>query len=176
VKEIEPTAEERESNRISRVRGVGPALNVTPGKTVRRKIADCSPQIKARTQGRYPGVLVLWEGGLCEGNHTGPYHIRVAMAGFEQVIVAVPPLGSGRSPYRAGMKHGPSRKMTEDANTSISAVAVLCVPAENKMLLRVFHNRYAAVPLSLPSLSSSEVIHYALRDDARGTTEWQKAL
>jgi hypothetical protein len=95
------------------------------------------------------------------------------MAGFEQVLVNVPPLASGLRPSFAGMKHGGSRKMTEDANTSISAVALLCMPAENEMLLQVFHNRYAAIPLEPMLLSSAEVTHYVLRDTPNGTTEWQ---
>lgn len=175
VKEVQPTAEELESERLARERGVGNCIHITPGKSVRKKIEDCSKQIKARTQGKHPGMLVLWEGGLCAGRHTEPYHVRVAMAGFEQVVVAVPPIASGHSPSFAGMKHGPSRKMTEDANTSISAVAVLCVPAQDQMLLQVFHNRYAAIPLNPTLLTASEVTQYVLRDSPKGTTEWQTA-
>src|SRR5262249_46825140 len=85
VKEVLPTPEEIESDRLCKERGYGNAISITPGKTVRKKIADCSKQIKARTEGKYPGVLVLWERGHCVGRHTEPYHIQVAMAGFEQV-------------------------------------------------------------------------------------------
>jgi len=59
VKEIQPTAEELESERLAKERGYGNAIHVTPGKSVRRKIADCSKQIKARTQGQHPGLLSL---------------------------------------------------------------------------------------------------------------------
>jgi hypothetical protein len=112
-------------------------ISITPGKTVRKKIADCYGQINARTREIHPGLLVLWEGGLCLGRHTEPYHIRVAMAGFEQIVIRLPPIASGESPSRAGMKHGGSRKLTETANRSISAIAVLCVPAPDKMRLTV---------------------------------------
>jgi hypothetical protein len=173
VKEIQPTPEELESDRLLAERGYGNVIHRTPGERVRKKIADCSPQIKARTQGRYPGLLVLWERGLCAGLHTEPYHVRVAMAGFEQVVMTLPPLESGERPSAVGMKHGPSRKMTEHTNTSISAVAVLCVPGPDKMLLQVFHNRYAAVPLGTEVLRAPEVIQYVLRDDPSRTTEWE---
>ena len=63
--------------------------------------------------------------------------------------------------------------MTEDANTSISAVALLCVPAPNQMLLQVFHNRYAAIPLNPTLLTGPEVMQYVLRDNPNSTTEWQ---
>jgi hypothetical protein len=97
------------------------------------------------------------------------------MSGFEQVVLEVPPIASGLRPSFAGMKHGPGRKMTEDANTSISAVALLCVPAQNQMLLQVFHNRYAAIPLDPTLLTGSDVTQYVLRDSPKGTTEWQTA-
>jgi hypothetical protein len=63
--------------------------------------------------------------------------------------------------------------MTENANTSISAVAVLCVPGPDRMVLQVFHNRYAAVPLSRTVLSAPEVLQFVLRDDPSRTTEWE---
>ena len=173
VKEVQPTAEELESDRLVKERGVGNAIHITPGERVRKKIADCSAQIKARTKGQHPGLLVLWERGVCAGRHTEPYHIRVAMAGFEQVMLSVPHIASDHLPSYVGMKHGGSRKMTEDANTSISAVALLCVPGPDRMLLQVFHNRYAAIPLAPTLLIGSDVRHYVLRDTATGTTEWQ---
>src|ERR1035437_5331274 len=53
VKEILPTDEELESERLARETGVGKAIGSTPGKSVRKKIADCSKQIKARTRGEH---------------------------------------------------------------------------------------------------------------------------
>jgi hypothetical protein len=172
VKEIQPTAEERESDRLARERGYGNAVHITPGERVRKKIGDCSPQIKARSSGRHPGLLVLWEGGLCAGRHSEPYHIRVAMAGFEQVMISLPAIKSGKSPSPVGMQHGGKRKMTDSANTSISAVGVLCVPGPDQMLLQVYHNRHAAIPLVPGLFRSPEVRHFALRDDPDRTTEW----
>lgn len=172
VKQVEPAADELESDRLVAERGYGNVISRTPGKMVRRKIADCAPQIRARTHGKYPGLLVLWERGHCAGRHTEPYHITVAMEGFEQMVLTVPPLGSGESPSVVGMKHGGSRKMTPDANTSISAVALLCAPGPGRMLLQVFHNRHAAVPLDPALLKSPEVVHYAARVQPPQRTEW----
>jgi hypothetical protein len=71
------------------------------------------------------------------------------------------------------MKHGGSRQLTEFSKRSISAVALLCVPAQDKMRLDVYHNRYAAIPLDPTLLTCSEATHYVLEDDARGVTEWR---
>jgi hypothetical protein len=172
VKELRPTREELESERLVAERGYGKVISRKAGKQVRKKITDCAPQIRARTQGKRPGLLVLWERGRCAGLHTEPYHIQVAMEGFEEMILTVPPLGSAESPSVVGMKHGGSRKMTEDVNTSISAVALLCVPGPDRMLLQVFHNRHAAVPLDHALLQSTEVAHYAIRVQPPHRTEW----
>jgi hypothetical protein len=126
--------EERESDRLLFKRGYGNALGGgTPGNRVRKKIADSSPQIKARTQGRYPSILVL-----CElhqiGGHLDPYNIRVAMYGLEQVHIALPGDRSVR-PYVARMSFGPKRKMTKSDNTSISAIGVLFWPSPEVVAL-----------------------------------------
>ena len=60
--------------------------------------------------------------------HSEPYHIGVAMEGVEQMVLTVPPLASCESPSVVGMKHGGGRKTTATDNTSISAVALLCMP------------------------------------------------
>jgi hypothetical protein len=172
VKEVQPTPDEVESERLAVERGYGNVISRTPGKQVRKKITDCAPQLRARTHGQHPGLLVLWERGHCAGRHTEPYHISVAMEGFEQMVLTVPPIASGESPSVVGMKHGGSRKMTATANTSISAVALLCTPGPDRMLLQVFHNRHAAVPLDPALLKSPEVAHFAARMQPPHRTEW----
>src|SRR6266851_2729830 len=120
VKEISRNREERESDRLLSERGYGSALSDTPGDRVRKKITDSSAQIKARTDGIYPSILVLCDLQFGCGQITGhlaPYNIRVAMHGLEQIHIAVPREHSVR-PYATGMSYGPKRKMTEEHNTS----------------------------------------------------------
>ncbi len=135
VKEILRNKEEQESDRLLYERGYGNAIGGTPGGRVRKKIADSSTQIKARTQGKYPSVLVL-----CDlrqiGGHLDPYNIRAAMYGLEQIHIPLPTDHSVR-PYAAGMSFGPKRKMTESDNTSISAIGVLSWPSPDVLALRV---------------------------------------
>jgi hypothetical protein len=173
VKEIDPTPEELESTRVCRETDVRLAIRTTPGKKVRQKITDSRVQIKARTGGTRPGLLVLWESGWSFGFHTRPYDIRVAMAGFEQVIINLPHIASGESPSYAGMKHGGGRKLTEGNNRSLSAVALLSIPGPDQMRLDLYHNRYAENPLAPSLLASAEVTHSVMEDDARGVTMWR---
>ena len=146
VKEITRNKEEEESYRLMKERGYGEALGGKPGARVRKKIMDSSPQIRARTAGCHPGILVLYNDGHVAG-HLDRYHIMTAMYGLEVVNVAVP-RDPSIAPYRTGTRFGPGKKMTRDANTSISAVGALVVTAPDRIIeLHVYHNRFAAVPI-----------------------------
>ena len=146
VKEITQNREERESYRLQKERGYGTVLGGKPGARVRKKIMDSSPQIKARTADRHPGRLVLYDNGQIAG-HLDPYHIMTAMHGLEVVSVAVPQDPAIR-PYPTGTRFGPHKKMTADANTSISAIGALVVTAPDLVLgFHVYHNPFAAVPI-----------------------------
>ena len=146
VKEITKNKEERESDRLLKERGYGTVLGGEPGARVRKKIMDSSPQIKARTVGRHPGLLVLYDNGRIAG-HLDPYHIMTAMHGLEVVNFAVPRDPSVR-PYATGTRFGPNKKMTRDANTSISAIGALVVTAPDRIVeLHVYHNPFAIAPI-----------------------------
>ncbi len=172
VKEITPNKEEQESERLALERGYGNVVSHTPGDRVRRKISDCSPQVKARTLGTLPSILVVFDRGRV-ASHVDPYNIRVAMYGLEQVYIAVPPIGAG-SPYATGMGYGPMRKMGPEHNTSISAIGALVMTGPTDVFLRVFHNRFAHVRLDPALLGSYGVEQFELGDDPPGTTaQWQ---
>lgn len=148
VKEITPNAEEKAAAAAARNRQYV-VVSLTPGERVRRKIADASAQIKARTRSRYPGVLVLYEDGPLP-RHVDHYQVRVAMYGLETIVFAVPQ-DPRASPYPVARRYGPRRKLTPTDNRSISAVAVLSSPHRGPVELTVFHNAHATVPLP-PSL------------------------
>lgn len=165
VKEIIPNKEEKESYK---------ATKNTPGDRVRKKTRDSNAQVKARTEGIYPSILVLfdphWEGI----GDLSDYNIRVAMYGLEQMHLAVPRYRSV-SPYPTGWSYGPKRKMTENDNTSISAVGVLFTPGPDNIALDVFHNKYAAVPLDRVLLAKHGIRQFELEDGVRATiADWKE--
>ena len=172
VKEITRNKQEQESDRVMQERGYGNVLSTTPGDRVRKKISEALPQIKARSKGIYPGLLVLFDRGFVAG-HLDPYCLRVAMYGLEQIHIAVP-IDPSISPYSTGMSFGPKRKMTQEHNTSISAIGVLFATGPDELLLHVYHNRYAAVPLLPELLARYEIPQYRLGESAPGTTpNWE---
>ena len=172
VKEIERNAVERESDRLLEERGYGECLRNEPGDRVRNKIRKASPQIKRLTAGSKPGILVLFDGGRAHG-HLDPYNLRVAMSGLEQVHIAVP-RDPAQTSYATGMSHGPKRKMTEDSNTSISALAKIYTIDKNTIRLDIFHNRHAAIPIDPAVVHDAGFEQYFLVDSESGTSEWHK--
>jgi hypothetical protein len=168
VKEIDRNRSEHESLRqYGREEASG-----VPGDRVRRKIWKASSQIIALTQEIYPSILVLYD--LTRGGHLNPYLIRVAMYGLEQIDVMVP-VNPSESPYYTGMSYGPKRRMTKDNNTSISAIGVLSTPRPYEIVLDIYHNKYAAVPLN-PQLLTKYIIHqFILEDELPGkTAKWKE--
>jgi hypothetical protein len=170
VKETSPDPEERQSDRLLEERGVGLATGGTPGDRVRKMIASASPQLKARSAGVLPTLLVIFDRGRAFG-HVEDYHVRVAMYGLEQIHLAVPPIGTGR-PYATGASHGPKRKMTESDNTSVSAVASLVMPGAGQHELLVYRNRFARVPLKPTLLQQFGVRHYDLGSGEGLASDW----
>lgn len=113
VKETTPNREEQESNRLLAERGYGLATGGVPGARVRQMIGAAYDQIKARTCGRWPGVLVVFDEGRVAG-HVDPYQVRVAMYGLEQVYVQVPLAWHGIS---ARHRHGVWPQAAGDADS-----------------------------------------------------------
>lgn len=173
VKEIERNKAEQESDRLLKKRGYGSCLSNTPGDRIRSKIRKASPQIKQRTEGKKPGVLVLYDRGQSYG-HLDPYNIRVAMHGLEQVHISIPNEMT-ESPTFTGMSHGAKRKMTENDNTSISAIAVLRATSKDNIKIDIYHNKHAAVPLDPQVIANYEIDQYILEEGPDvPTSEWKK--
>ena len=161
VKEFEKNKDEQESYRLLGERGYGKVLNEEPGDRVRKKIRKSSPQIKALTADCHPGMLVLFDDGQIAG-HLAPYHIMTAMYGLELVEMAVPREISIK-PYIADRRFGPKKKMTEETNTSISAIGALVVTAPDLILkLHIYHNAFAAVPVDPILLTCCGIMQYQI--------------
>ncbi|TGD71104.1 hypothetical protein E4634_19875 [Mangrovimicrobium sediminis] len=117
----------------------------TPGARVRGKITSAAPQIIALAKGRFPGVLILYS-TVPLANILDPYHIKTAMYGLDTIVFSRPVSMSNR-PELLERKSGPRKKLTEDHNTTISALAVLS-DSENGVYLDIYHNAHAAIPLA----------------------------
>lgn len=159
VKEFTPNQVERQADEDLKKNKLA-IVSVIPGDRVRSKISDAVPQIRTRSNGRYPGLLVLFDSCLSVG-HIDSYQIRVAMYGFETIVLAVP-TDMSLSPYMVGKKFGAKRKVTPEHNTSLSAIATLTTTAKDNLELNIFHNKYAALPLNPLLFAHYDVPQYKL--------------
>jgi hypothetical protein len=67
--------------------------------------------------------------------------------------------------------------MTEEHNTSISAIGVLFATGPNTIVLHVYHNKFAAVPLAPKLLAKYRIRQFKLEDDIPGNTaQWQEVV
>lgn len=174
VKEITPNAIEKASEAELKA-GRPTEVTLTPGQRVRGKIADAALQIKTGVQRRYPGLLVLFDSSFVAG-HLDPYQIRVAMYGFETIVLAVPE-NPRVSAYPIDRKYGPRRKMTPTHNTSISAIGVLTTPQKGKVELTIYHNIYALVPLPYALFAEYRVRQFKLAQARQGTIAgWEEIV
>lgn len=75
---------------------------------------------------------------------------------------------ANKRPHAIDAKFGPKRKMTEDHNTSIGAIAALFTPTKDVIELAVYHNQYAAIPLEHKLFARYNIPQYRLADAAPG--------
>ncbi len=74
-----------------------------------------------------------------------------------------------------GAKSGGKRKITQNQNTSISAVATLSCSAEDAIDLVLYHNCFAACPLAPALFARYGVPQYELGEAGEGEiAQWVK--
>jgi hypothetical protein len=141
----------------------------TVGKAIRHDLKKAGPQIKARAQDRVPGMVVLFEK---QWKQVGPAQIRHAMYGAHTVDLAVP-FDRSRSPSFHGHRLGGQRQMTEEHNTSISAVAHLDREGWDGITLIVYHNRYARLPIAHEQFARYGIRQFELPEvEGYGIPDW----
>jgi N-acetylglutamate synthase-like GNAT family acetyltransferase len=123
-----------------------------PGERIRREIREANRQVKKLASGKLPALLVIFNNTECF-LHTDPYGVMTAMMGIDEVQVSVPASPS-QSPTFGPTISGKEKGMRSDANTTLSAVAVLrgYEYDGDSLSLDVFHNRFAPCSLDLNTL------------------------
>jgi hypothetical protein len=138
------------------------------GRRVRLKIDSAKKQLKLRSQGKYPAILVLYDNG--SAGSTDRDDIKTAMYGHECLRI-VPASMTGR-PIIKDVGFGPDRKFTPSHNTTFSAIALL-YHFTGALRLSIFHNLHAKSPINPSWLRRSTVKHFTLEPQISGTfQEW----
>lgn len=128
-------------------------------------------QLRFLAKDRYPTLLVLYNNVPITNRHVDPYAIKTAMYGLEDIVLGVP--RDGDAPWVLARKFGGRRTVTPIHNTTLSAVAVLYKNhLDGSPNLGVFHNVYAARPMSPQWLRNAESRHYQL--DKKNELQFQE--
>lgn len=112
---------------------------------LRSKINDKGTQLKNKTKGKYPGILIIFD-------NRGPFDtlsnddFRFAMYGNDTIKIRVPD-DANYDPIVTGEEFGGSRRMTEKWKIYISAMAHLKLGHNGKTSLSLYHNFFASIPL-----------------------------
>lgn len=126
---------------------------------VRKKISDAMPQIRAGREDKFPSLLVLYNNTSISQHLTDRFSILTAMYGREALVVALP---RDREPFLINVKFGGQRKVSQNYNTSLSAVAVMHKSEDSIVRLDVYHNIYARIKFNPNLLRIQSVKHYSL--------------
>lgn len=143
----------------------------TIGDQIRDKINSAAPQVKNRSAGIAPTLIVIYDllDPALRGN-SEPLDFLAAMYGPPQAVLAVPrPHGEI---YIKETKFGPGRKTTPSSNTSVSALASLWIDHDGQLSLDVYHNIFAKVPLQVRLLAHPLVSQYSVDAAKRSFHTW----
>ena len=132
IKELTPNDDDKAT--LSKVRTDGVASQWEPtGQRIRQKIKTAAKQLKSRSNGQHPAMVVLFNNRtLGDIDHTD---IKTAMYGDEIVRVRRHPNGTEEIDLRLGGK----RQCTPTDNTSLSAVCLMWIHVTEPRL-SIFHN------------------------------------
>jgi len=123
---------------------------------VRLKIQEARKQLKARSNGMLPTLLVIYDNGTFAG--TDATDVKTAMFGDEKVVVSI----ANHEVVEVSAIHpGGNRRFADDCNTSISAIALMY---GDEPRLSVFHNHFAALPIVPDWMRSDHLRHFRLND------------
>ena len=142
IKQISPNDKDKESEKQLNDTGVGGRFGGMPGKRISRKIKKATPQLKARSEGKYPALLVVYNNLSFTDEYVQPDEIMCGMYGSHVVYC---PYGDNNPNVIIDQDFGPNRRLTANDNTTISALAILKKQEEN-ISLDVYLNEYAKTP------------------------------
>lgn len=163
VKKISPSATEAAS--IAQFETTGSCgFSTIPGRKLRRLIGRVNAQLRTLAHVELPGALVVGNPNAHLAFHTDSYAVLTAMRGLDTVSVTVP-RDASIAPVFGHVYAGPGKQMTKSANTSTSAI--ICPREVDAMGLTVdvYHNAFAARPLSEGALSHPSVRQWKLTAD-----------
>jgi hypothetical protein len=119
---------------------------IDPGSRLRRPIKDAAAQLRKFSRRGFPTVVCFFDTTV--GFYLERVHVEQALFGRKTLSFEVS-ADPEHEPRFLGSHFGKNATLTRANNTSISAVAVLRYPTESKLVIDLYHNPHARVPIPL---------------------------
>jgi hypothetical protein len=143
IKELDETPED--ATLLGEVQaGVADFRWVDPGARLRRPIRAASAQLRKASKRGFPTVVCFFDKTI--GFHLERVHVLQAMFGLETLHFEVSD-DPAHEPRFLGARSGRKAALTRQDNTSISAVAVMRQPSGSALVIDLYHNPHARVPI-----------------------------
>jgi hypothetical protein len=173
IKQFDPNGEEQEIIK-RKEQGECIAFGINPGERVRKAIRKANSQLKQLSKGTIPTLLVVFDNVTpypeSRLGHTSDYCVMTAMRGVDQIPVAVPN-DPKKSVVFGEVESGGKRAMRSDVNTTVSAVAAMIECADNNICLRIYHNRFAAIPVDPTVFRIENARQFRLPENSKSSLE-----
>ena len=155
LKEITPNDSEREQLRQFTEAGWS-TFGGTVGERVRNLIKKAGKQLRTKAKGCCPAIIVIYNPDCLLRRHTEPHEVKAAMYGFDTIVLGLS-ADITEQPKLIDRKSGRGRMLTDQHNTTVSAVAVL-----DGSGLTIYHNLFAAIPLTPAAFKGIAVGQFTL--------------
>lgn len=124
--------------------GTPPVRWINPGARLRQSIKDAASQLRTFSQRGFPTVVCFFDSTI--GFYLERIHIEQAVFGQKTLRFEVCS-DLNHEPRFLGQHFGKKATLTPASNTSISAVAALRQPAGSSLVIDLYHNPHARVPI-----------------------------
>jgi len=169
VKQVDSNDNDEKYREQGRQRGIV-VYRPKSDRRVRNKIDSAKKQLKLRSQGKHPAMLVLYDNVPLRPIDASD--IKTAMYGDESVSFLVPENPEDTSIEIEKVGFGSGRKFTPNHNTTFSAIAFLYKSGDT-LRLSIFHNIHAKCPIDPSWLRRNTVRHFTLGPQVQGVfQEW----
>jgi hypothetical protein len=167
IKELQANDDDAAAWAEAKANGIAAAF-ADPRKRIRQKIGVAVKQLRRRSGGLHPTVLVLFDNGTFGG--IDATDIKNAMYGDETVVL----MRSDGGDISLRPRLGGGRKCTANDNQSLSAVALLSTSWEGAASLSIFHNVFAGCPLPHSWFTGALCRQYSIDLSCEtGLPQWQ---
>jgi hypothetical protein len=142
IKELDETPEDAAF--LDKLQTSSASRWVDPCTKLRGPIKAASAQLQKVSRRGFPTVVCLFDKTI--GFYLEPTHVLQAMFGHETLRFEVSD-DPAHKPRFLGARHGKRATLTSEQNTSVSAVAVMRQPFGSPLVIDLYHNPHARVPI-----------------------------